>query len=84
MPQITGKPTKPIQCIACEGVGRNSNNRPCFPCQGTGVQGGKDASFNIRKFDKQDASIKPKAKKQPKSPKQKKVKVVTVKGSLFD
>lgn len=31
---------KPTQCVACEGIGRSTTNRPCVPCGGTGVQGG--------------------------------------------
>ena len=31
---------KPQACVACEGMGRSSTNRPCTPCGGTGVQGG--------------------------------------------
>lgn len=37
-PRCSLKP-KPVTCVACEGMGRSSNNRPCVPCGGTGLQG---------------------------------------------
>lgn len=41
MPKIGESGKKPKSCAACSGTGRSSNNTECFPCQGTGVQGGK-------------------------------------------
>lgn len=32
---------KPTPCVACEGTGRSSSNRPCEPCAGSGIQGHK-------------------------------------------
>lgn len=63
MPKI-GTIIKPTPCVACEGCGRSTSNEPCYPCKGTGVQGGKGRPDSRIRLDSDGNPILPKKERK--------------------